>query len=806
MSNLASNQWSICGKGHPREYLQVVDGYSRRLDDGGKKFFPRVWLPNDADSKLVGCREGLYCNTCVNYLTSQGLPFDLLDVGLARSEIGSLFDQRPQPPGKSDLADLVKVVRSREDVVCSQHVDAVQPDVVELPQEFDGPIFEALRARHDGLYPSQVEALTAARSGKDVIQVTGTSSGKTVGLLYPALDAAVRGKNSLIVTPRNVLPTQYLGEFEQIAGETREICEGLFEFDINSTTVCVGLLNGDIPQKDRPQIKKRAQILITNEYMFEWELLAWDRGPKGKRKDLGWRRFMQDTSVVVFDELDCKLGHERSTTMWALRAAVAVIAELGSRPTVLMASATVSDPIHFHELFTGGGVPLAVIDGVSRRSSQDVVVLKPDVEQSVLDTTIDVVVQLAQTNAGQLPMSVVFVQSPGEAAYVRGQLEVKLKAAGLSDQASAISEYTGPTDASDRREIERGITRYQTRVTVATDALGVGADLGPLEVSIIAGCPQTAGKALQWMGRAGRRSDSLSVLVLDDSPLAHMVSVAAPFDALVAAARQSVLPVIDNHAEKFFLRALCGVLGYVPSDEVSKLPEEVASAFVSASGDYRLTDRGIESVEPVEKAESLFTSPEQFEAHLRDGRKFKLGLYEGASRFTRGAELMRDGRCYRVVEAVKGGPTGNGFVKPHVLQLIEIEEPSGWGFRPQYQVENKTSHSKWSRNSFSISEAYGRVRLSFLSSYSMPPALTIEDAGVAEIEFSKTSYSAPRLVRDIHQIAFELGIPTFDFDVQEIGDGRVLVFDKHPSGRMSWVITQAVTERFEGVDVVGEAA
>jgi len=180
MSNLASNQWSICGKGHPREYLQVVDGYSRRLDDGGKKFFPRVWLPNDADSKLVGCREGLYCNTCVNYLTSQGLPVDLLDVGLARSEIGSLFDQRPQPPGKSDLADLVKVVRSREDVVCSQHVDAVQPDVVELPQEFDGPIFEALRARYDGLYPSQVEALTAARSGKDVIQVTGTSSGKTV--------------------------------------------------------------------------------------------------------------------------------------------------------------------------------------------------------------------------------------------------------------------------------------------------------------------------------------------------------------------------------------------------------------------------------------------------------------------------------------------------------------------------------------------------------------------------------------------------------------------------------------------------
>jgi len=214
----------------------------------------------------------------------------------------------------------------------------------------------------------------------------------------------------------------------------------------------------------------------------------------------------------------------------------------------------------------------------------------------------------------------------------------------------------------------------------------------------------------------------------------------------------------------------------------------------------------MESVEPVEKAESLFTSSERFEGHLRDGRKFNLGSYEGASRFARGAELMRDGRCYRVVEAVRGGSTGNGYVRPHVLQLVEIDEPSGWGFRPQYQVENKTPQSKWSRNGFSVSEAYGRVRLAFLSSYSTPPVLTFEDVGVAEIKFSKSSYSAPRLVREIHQIAFELGIPTFDFEAQEIGDGSVLVFDKHPSGRMSWVIAQAVTERFEGFDVVEEAA
>ncbi|NBQ38013.1 MAG: DEAD/DEAH box helicase, partial [Synechococcus sp.] len=152
-------------------------------------------------------------------------PIDLDVIGeQVLAELGAIAAERPQVHGFANIEALVSGVLRRSDVVGAQHLDAIPREFVDLPATLAGPIYNALRSRFpDGLYLAQVKALEAAHRGDDVVQLTSTASGKSVGLLYPALAQAAEGKNSLVVTPRNVLPEQYLNEFKESADQYQEL-------------------------------------------------------------------------------------------------------------------------------------------------------------------------------------------------------------------------------------------------------------------------------------------------------------------------------------------------------------------------------------------------------------------------------------------------------------------------------------------------------------------------------------------------------------------------------------------------------
>jgi superfamily II DNA/RNA helicase len=781
--------FSICDHGHDREYVQVVDESRRVIQSVGARFSPRAWIPAD------GLETGVYCWGCLRYALAREQAAVPLDPDQVRAELGALAFERPQARGHADIGVLVSAVLRRTDVVGAQHLDEIAREVVDLPSTLEGPIYTALRSRFPGgLYPAQVKALEAADRGDDVVQLTATASGKSVGLLYPALAVASVGKNALVVTPRNVLPEQYLNEFKESADEYHELSDGLIEFIFGSTWIRVGVLNGDVRGEEiRDSIRKQAQVLITNEYMFETQLLAWD---KAKRSDRKWRRFFSNVALVVFDELDCKLGHERSTTMWSLRSVIEYITELSSRPQVLMASATIGDPTAFHAMYTGGGARVTVVDGPSHRHPRDLVLVRPDDGASVVHSAVDVVVGLVRDNGGRAPMTAVFVQSPSDAELVERELAGALKAAGFADQVSTIAQYTGPTDRSQRRVVESGVNRWQTRIIVATEALGIGADLGPLEVCVIAGCaaPQSPGKALQWMGRAGRRSRSLTVMILDESPLSSMLEASTiPFDELVSAAGRSPVLVVSNHVEKFFIRPLVGTIGYVPASAAKRLPAGVVEELVAGSDQYRLTRGQIVPVgEPVKPA-SLFTHSATYEAQTRDGHRTRLGLLHGAGRNVRGAELVLHGQWYRVIDCVREKRIAySGSEIVFVLHVVEIEESTSWSCKFDYRVEDVSERRLQKRNGFKVKYSAGRVRMSFVSSTGSAPDRTFSDAGVVELVPPSTVSTAPSLAELVRRTAFALDIPTFDFYVEQLESGSTMIIDKHESGRMSWVIANAI--------------
>ncbi|MEJ5187398.1 MAG: Zn-binding domain-containing protein, partial [Candidatus Geothermincolales bacterium] len=99
-----------------------------------------------------------------------------------------------------------------------------------------------------------------------------------------------------------------------------------------------------------------------------------------------------------------------------------------------------------------------------------------------------------------------------------------------------------------RREIERRLFSGELLGVSATNALELGIDVGDMEACIINGYPGTISSTWQQAGRAGRRTESLAVLVAGDDPLDQYLArnpeylLGAPFEeAIVDLENENIL-------------------------------------------------------------------------------------------------------------------------------------------------------------------------------------------------------------------------------------------------------------------------
>ena len=211
---------------HSPFYWQVVGNQCRSLSYPGGNLDQSIWIPSEKVDGVgsLALDDGIYCAVCIEIAVENGSVPVAESVDRARELFKNLVDDRPSPPGPSDIASLVSRLALLPNVVSHEHVDMVPRTLGTLPADFTGPLYDALRDRFkDGLYPHQIEAFEAARLGHDVVQVTPTASGKTVGLLYPIVEAALVGRKSIVVTPRLVLAAQYIDEWTATCDKCDEV-------------------------------------------------------------------------------------------------------------------------------------------------------------------------------------------------------------------------------------------------------------------------------------------------------------------------------------------------------------------------------------------------------------------------------------------------------------------------------------------------------------------------------------------------------------------------------------------------------
>jgi DEAD/DEAH box helicase domain-containing protein len=409
------------------------------------------------------------------------------------------------------LAPGVRPERDTPDlhVTALRRLPAVQAQYAPFPEALDARLREALEARGiSQLYTHQAASIDHALAGRNVVVITPTASGKTLGYNAPVLHSILQDPSSraLYLFPTKALAQDQLAELqamcETIAAKTGDQV-GVFTYD------------GDTPQDARRTIRARAHVVLSNPDMLHSGIL-----PHHPR----WAKLFENLKYVVIDELHAYRGVFGSHLCNVLRRLRRICRHYGSTPVFLCSSATIANPRELAERLTEQPFELVEKSGAPRGEKFFVFVNPPvvnhqlGIRRSYLSETRRIASEFLKRNL-QL---IVFAQSRLSTEILTTYLKDDFE--GLPGAAERIRGYRGGYLPNRRREIEKGLREGAVRAVVSTNALELGIDIGALDVSVMAGYPGTIAATWQRAGRAGRRSrTSAAVMVASSAPLDQFI-------------------------------------------------------------------------------------------------------------------------------------------------------------------------------------------------------------------------------------------------------------------------------------------
>jgi len=370
--------------------------------------------------------------------------------------------------------------------------------------KLDRPLHPILQSRLESLgipslYAHQAMAVNESRCGENVMVATASASGKTLCYNLAVLEAILdeRSSRALYLFPTKALAQDQLRSLNQLA------CPEIISLGECAT------FDGDTPQPERAEIKRRARIVLTNPDMLHLGIL-----PNHK----SWSRLFSRLKYVVIDEAHVYRGVFGSHVANVLRRLRRLCAFYGSNPQFICCSATIANPAEHIEKLVG--LPFEVIseDG-SPHGGRSFIFWNPpfidEAKTSRRSSNSEATFLFTELIRNSI-RSLVFARTRKltELIYLYSREQVG------SPLAQRIKPYRAGYLPEDRRQIERELFSGHLLGVVATTALELGIDIGDLEATVLAGYPGSIASTWQQAGRSGRGvGGSLSFLIAQDNPL-----------------------------------------------------------------------------------------------------------------------------------------------------------------------------------------------------------------------------------------------------------------------------------------------
>ncbi|HEX4754239.1 MAG TPA: DEAD/DEAH box helicase [Candidatus Dormibacteraeota bacterium] len=387
-------------------------------------------------------------------------------------------------------------------IVHEEILPAQTAEYAAWPSALDPRLLAALAARGiDRPYIHQAEAIDHALTGRDVVVVTPTASGKTLAFAAPVLDAWLRDPE---VRSLWLFPTKALAQ-DQLAG-LQDIAVHL------PPGLRAATYDGDTAPGLRRAVRNDGNIVVTNPDMLHAGILP---------HHTSWVRLFQHLRYIVIDELHAYRGLFGSHLANVLRRLLRLCQFYGSSPTLIGCSATIANPRELAEKLLERPVQLVDRNGAPR-AARRLWFWNPPMVDGTMGVRRSATLE-ARRLMGELLtrnlQTIAFTRSRSGVEVLLNYLQ-RLHPAPRQGGPSPVRGYRGGYLPLERRAIEAGLRDGSVRGVVSTNALELGIDIGNLDAAILVGYPGTIASTWQQLGRAGRRdTESLGVFVATDSPL-----------------------------------------------------------------------------------------------------------------------------------------------------------------------------------------------------------------------------------------------------------------------------------------------
>ncbi|MGZ5315365.1 MAG: DEAD/DEAH box helicase [Solirubrobacterales bacterium] len=369
---------------------------------------------------------------------------------------------------------------------------ATMAKLTELPDGLDPELAAALeRTGITSLYSHQAEAYEIARE-RELILTSGTASGKSLSFNLPVLEGIARDPKRRAFY---LYPTKALAQ-----DQARKLAE------LRPPHLREAIYDGDTPREERPAIRRRANLVLTNPDMLNVGVI-----PHHKR----WGDFLANLGWVVVDEAHTYRGVFGSHVANVLRRLRRVASLYGAEPRFIMASATIANPAELAERLTGLEFELLDDDGAPR-AGREIAIWNPPVIDAATQTRRSPVSESAELLCELVRRGVrtiCFMKSRRGIELINRMASMRLAEDGDGHLADRIAPYRAGYTPQQRREIEAKLARGELLAVAATDALELGIDVGELDAAICVNFPGTVASLRQMWGRAGRRRRGLAVYV-----------------------------------------------------------------------------------------------------------------------------------------------------------------------------------------------------------------------------------------------------------------------------------------------------
>ena len=405
------------------------------------------------------------------------------------------------------LGDIIESLRS--DPSFSQrvtHWETIPPregKFAEIPPEVDPRIKSALRERGiSRLYSHQLQTFDSVRSGKSVVLVSPTASGKTLAYNLPVLQSLLENPDAKALY---LFPTKALSQDQQ--SELNETVLG------GEIPVKIFTYDGDTPSSIRISAREEGRIIITNPDMLHTGILP--NHPK-------WIKVLSNLRFIVIDEMHSYRGVFGSHMTNVIRRLKRIAAFYGTKPVFICCSATIGNPRELAEKILEQEVIL-IDDNGSPSGERHYVLYNPPLLDPVQGIRRGVVLESQRIATRLLKAGVktiVFARSRIRTELIAQYIRDSLKSFYTDNHGIRVESYRGGYLPNERRAIEKGLRDGSIQGVVSTNALELGIDIGGLDASVLAGFPGSIASSWQQAGRAGRRATvSLSILVASSSPI-----------------------------------------------------------------------------------------------------------------------------------------------------------------------------------------------------------------------------------------------------------------------------------------------